>query len=143
MAAMVAPPPMPRDEPPPSAVALLDRAVACDARHILSEVTTRLEFLDDVGLFVVRIESGRADLVILDLDVAGASIDLVTFARSLWPSSCVLALANWWSERAEDVRERVSGVLYKPVRRSQWLEELAKHIVLPPNVRPPNQPPAR
>jgi len=142
MAAMIAPPPVPRDEPRRDAVALVDRALVHDARHILVDITTEVDFLDDVGLFVVRIESARADLVIFDLDVPGASLDLAAFARSLWPSSCVLAVANWWSERADDIRDQVSGVLYKPVRRAQWLEELAKHIVLPPSLRPSSRPPA-
>lgn len=137
---VAASPPSFLEAPSPAAVVLVEPSIRREARHALEGFGLRIELLQDAGIFVARIESERPDIVVFDLDVAGMSLSLVSFTRSLWPSSSLLAVANYWSERADDLREQVDGVLYKPVRPPQWHDELAKHLLRVTRSERPNRP---
>jgi hypothetical protein len=84
------------------------------------------EYVADPGLFVSRLESTRADVVLFDADTRWANADFIAFSRSLWPSTPIFAIVQPWSERGDAIRDLVEGLLFKPPRANQWRKVLAK-----------------
>jgi hypothetical protein len=97
-----------------------------DIERLTAGLDLSIAFIADPGLFVARLESAQPDLVIFDADAPWGNIDLLRYTRSLWPAVRIFAITHRWSERADDLRDHVDGLLYKPPRIDQWRSALAK-----------------
>jgi len=112
------------------ALALVHPDIARAVGLSVPELDIAIEYLPDAGLFCARIEAGRPDLIAFEPELAEPAGDLVAFARSLWPDAGIFAVAHPWSERADDLRTAVDGLLYKPPRTEQWREVVARGLRL-------------
>jgi hypothetical protein len=115
------------------ALALVHPELARAVGPAVPELDLEIEYVADAGLFCARIEAVRADVIAFEPELVEPAVDLVTFARSLWPDAGIFAVAHPWSERAEDLRAVVDGLLYKPPRTEQWREVVAKGLRLTPS----------
>lgn len=112
------------------AVALVHPELAQAVGARVPELDVAIEYLADAGLFSARIESARPDLVAFEPNLVEPAGDLIAFTRSLWPQAAIFVVAHPWSERAEDLRPSVEGVLYKPPRADQWRDVVTKGLLL-------------
>jgi hypothetical protein len=115
------------------ALALVHPELARAVGPGVPELDIAIEYLPDAGLFSARIESARPDLIAFEPEMVEPAGDLIAFTRSLWPEAAVFVVAHPWSERAEDLRAAVDGLLYKPPRTAQWRDVVAKGLRLRPS----------
>ena len=115
------------------ALALVHPELARAVGDLEPELDIAIEYLPDAGLFSARIEATRPDLIAFEPDMVEPASELITFTRSLWPDAAVFVVAHPWSERAEDLRATVDGLLYKPPRREQWRDVVEKGLRLRPS----------
>ncbi len=103
-----------------SALGLIPRALHADVARIVAGMPVQLTLLESADLVAARVESDCPDILLIDTDLLGCPADLCCFARALRPDVRVLALAYYWSEREEALRECVDAILHKPVRDAEW-----------------------
>ncbi len=124
---------------PVTALGLVELSLQRTVLETFEPFNVRIEMSDTADLVVARIESGCPQILLLDTELMGRPADLCCFARGLRPDLIVLAVAYFWSEREEALRECADAVLHKPPRQAEWhmtlrrlqVPESAKRTPLP------------
>jgi len=108
----------------PAAIALVGELLARDIRQAIRGLSVRIEFTEQSGLVVARIESGCPGIVMLDMDLTPRPGEMLAFARSLRGDVRVVVVTYWWCDRPTPVS--ADAVLHKPVRRDEWFPAMAR-----------------
>jgi D-serine deaminase-like pyridoxal phosphate-dependent protein len=85
----------------------------------------------DPARFALLATGQRADLLVVDADMAEDLAALAAMARSAAPALRTAIITGYWSDREPALRQIADVMLFKPPRRRAWHQALAQLGVLP------------
>ena len=110
----------PRNTAVPFALGLLRHDLRSGIENISSAFNIRFDMHEEPDIFLDRLSGSSPDLILIDSDLTQDLSNICGLVRASHPSTSVLVVTCFWSEREESLESYADVVVHRPVRMPEW-----------------------